>query len=78
MNYNDYLNNQKNNSDQFIDLNKPKQMNTIKINDQFDSLNNIKIKLIELENSLYDDRNKNVSKVSEIIELVQYLQRDNN
>lgn len=74
MNYNDYLNNQKNNSDQFIDLNKPKTI----INDKWDSLNNIKRKLIELENSLYDDRNKNVSKVSEIIELVQYLQRDNN
>lgn len=74
MNYNDYLNNQ-NTMNEKIDLSKPKQ---IKINDQFDSLNNIKRKLIELENSLYDDRNKNVSKVSEIIELVQYLQRDNN
>lgn len=76
MDYNDYLNNQKYGLNQEIDLNQPKQQKTI-INDKWDYLNNIKIKLIDLENCLYDERNKNVSKVSEIIELVQYLQRQN-
>lgn len=68
MDYNSYLNNQKYGLNQEINLNQPKQQN---INNN--GLEAIKMKLQQLENCLYDDRNKNISKVSEIIDLINKI-----
>ena len=65
MDYNNYLNNQKYGLNQEIDINQPKHQ----IN-KTNGLEAIKIKLKQLEDCLYDERNKNVSKVSEIIDLI--------